>query len=125
VARFDGFRVHQLTDYNDLTKTLSIDGRLDYTWNPNFGAGCVNGGYQFRTRTPLHGLAFAFPEYDAGELTINGTQRTTFYSAASVPPGLPVPASGMLIHNDVQGLGTFNYDAQSVTEALRSTAHCM
>jgi hypothetical protein len=125
VSRFDGFRVHNHTDFNTMTKTQTIDGKLDYTWNPLFGPGCLNGGYQFRTRTPLHGPAFAFPEFDAGDLTINGTARTTFYSATSAPSGLPVPTHGMLIHTDVQGVGSFNYDTDSLVNGLRSTAHCM
>jgi hypothetical protein len=124
VSRFDGLRVHTVTDFNSLTKTRTIDGKLDFTWDPNFGAGCVNGGYQFRTSTPLHGAAFSQPDQDSGDLTINGILRSTFYSPATVPPGLPVPTKGLLIHSELQGVGAFNYDANSVYEALRPVGNC-
>jgi hypothetical protein len=124
VARFEGLRVHTVTDFNTFTKTRTIDGKLDFAWDPNFGAGCVNGGYQFRTRTPLHGPAFSQPDLDAGDLTINGVLRATFYSATTLPPGLPVPTQGLLIHSDVSGVGVFNYDAHSVYEALRPVGNC-
>jgi hypothetical protein len=84
----------------------------------------VNGGYQFRTNTPLHGAAFAQPDQDSGDLTINGKLRSSFYSATTVPPGLPVPINGLLIHSVLQGVGVFNYDAHSVFEALRPVGNC-
>ena len=124
VSRFEGLRVHTVTDLGTLTNTRTIDGKLDFTWDPNFGAGCVNGGYQFRTRTPMHGSDYTQPDLDAGDLTINGVLRSTFYSAANVPPGLPVPTKGMLIHSDLQGVGIFNYDTHSVYEALRPAGDC-
>jgi len=124
ISNFQGLRTHNITDFNTLTKTRTIDGKLDFTWDPNFGAGCVNGGYQFRTNSALHGAAFSQPDLDSGEITINNVARTTFYSPANVPPTLPVPVNGMLIHSAVQGVGVFNYDAHSLFEGIRPIAHC-
>ena len=63
-------------------------------------------------------------DQDSGDLTINGILRSTFYSPATVPPGLPVPTKGLLIHSELQGVGAFNYDANSVYEALRPVGNC-
>jgi hypothetical protein len=122
--RFDGLRVQQVTDFTAFNQTMAIDGKVDLTWNPLFGAGCVNGAYVFKTRVPLR-RSFSTNLYDAGELTINGQVRAQLFSAANVPATLPAPVNGTLLHLDVQNVGAFNYDFGDFINGLRPTSHCM
>ena len=124
VSRFAGLRIRSVTDWAGWARDQWIDGKVDYTWNPNFGPGCVNGLHQFKTDAPLHN-ALNSQVYSSGDLTINGAARATFFSDATVPPELPAPAHGMLIHLEVPKVGTFNYDAPAVFEGVRSVSHCM
>jgi hypothetical protein len=124
-SRYANYRLHTVTDYTGWTRDASIDGKVDYTWNPNFGAGCVSGGYNFRTVVPLRNDLSAWQQFSAGALDINGSMRATFYTAATVPPSLPSPTQGVLTHVEVNNVGTFDYDAWSVSDGLRGVAGCM
>jgi hypothetical protein len=122
--RFEGLRVRQATDFTAFNQSLSIDGKIDLTWNPLFGTGCVNGAYAFKTREPLR-RSFATDLYEAGDLTMNGQVRAQVFSAGNVPPTLPTPLNGTLLHLDVQGVGTFDYDIGDFINGLRPASHCM
>ena len=122
--RYEGLRVRSVTDWVAFNRTEAIDGKVDMTWNPGFGAGCVNGTYAFKTRIPLR-TSFSSNLFDAGDLTVNGQVRATLFSAANVPPSLPAPVNGTLLHLDVQNVGAFNYDFDYITNGLRSASGCM
>ena len=122
--RFDGLRIRTVSDFAGFNRTVAIDGKADVSWNPLFGAGCVNGAYSFKTRVPLR-LQYSTYQYDAGDITVNGQVRAQVFSAANVPPTLPAPVNGTLLHLDVQNVGAFNYDFGDFINGLRPTAHCM
>jgi hypothetical protein len=122
--RYDGLRIHSVTDWTAFNRTVTIDGKVDMTWNPGFGAGCVNGGYSFKTNTPLR-TSMSNNQYDAGDLTVNGQVRATLFSAVNVPPTLPAPVNGTLLHLDVQNVGAFNYDFGDFYNGLRPASGCM
>lgn len=121
--KFNGYQVRDVSDYRALSSQRTIDGRVDVTWNPFFGDGCMNGTYAFRTREPLvRSLETGLLE--RGDLAVNGDVVARFYSAATVPPQLPVPSNGMLVNMRVKDLGTFNYDVASEYEALYPVGQC-
>ncbi len=123
VHRFRDYHVRRIIDFVTPTDTLSVDGRLEVTWNPFVGFGCMNGLYAFKTRVPmvadLNSQAFT-----SGELVVNGDVVTKFYSAANTPPSLPTPVNGMLLSMRVRDVGTFNYDTASWFSALTAVGHC-
>ncbi len=123
--RYDNFRVRNVVDWTAFTQDQTIDGKVNYTWNPNFGSGCLSGNYQFSTAAPLHNSLNNWEQYSSGDLSINGAVRATFFTAATVPATLPVPSQGELVHLDVKKLGSFNYDDVSAMQAVHGVAHCM
>lgn len=122
--RFEGLRVRTVTDFAASTRTWAIDGKANVTWNPLFGAGCVNGAYSFKTRVPLR-LQYSNYRHDAGDITINGQARAQVFSAENVPSTLPTPVNGTLLHLDVQNVGAFDYDFGDFINGLRPVSHCM
>jgi hypothetical protein len=123
--RYDNFRVRNVVDWTAFTQDQTIDGKVNYTWNPNFGSGCLSGNYQFSTAAPLHNSLNNWKQYSSGDLSINGAVRATFFTAATVPATLPVPSQGELVQLDVKNLGSFNYDDVSAMQAAHGVAHCM
>jgi hypothetical protein len=123
--RYEGFRVRNVSNYSNGDRTQAIDGRVDYTPNPFFGTGCQSGGFTFKTHAPIHTTASPFQTYDAGNLSINGTARFSLYSAANVPPSLPAPTQATLVHLDLAGVGSFNYDVNDLYLDLRPVSRCM
>lgn len=120
--RMTGYRLHLITDYEAWTAQLSVDGKIAVVWAPQWGSGCMNGEYAFKTRAPLMRNADSVV-YDAGELIANGAANARFYSSANVPPGLPPPANGQAINLRVRDVGTFHYDAASYL-VLRQVGQC-
>jgi len=57
------------------------------------------------------------PKLDAGELVINRDVKMQVFAPGNVPPGLPTPSPGMLLHVDVRGAGTFNVDTNALNGA--------
>jgi len=126
VYRYLGFHVHNMSNWTAGEFSQAVDGYVDFTWNPNFGAGCVNGGYDFKTRVPMHQVLlpdFHRP-YDSGELVINGTEKVSLYSAANVRPSLPSPTSPTLLHIDAAGVGSFNYQINDLLLDLLPVSDC-
>lgn len=123
--RYNNLRVRQVTDYGaDWDRTVTLDGAVDYQWFTTRKPGCLSGGYSFKTLAPLHN-SLSFPErFDNGVLDINGKVRTSFYSPLNVPPGLPVPLYGSLVHNKVNGVGTFTYDVDTARVGLWGISNC-
>ena len=106
-----GLRVRSDSDFVSWTRQQRLDGKIDFNWSPASGAGCLSGEYAFRTLTPLGGSMFSGSgALDSGDLLINGSTRAQFFSAANVPPTLPVPQNGMLAHVIAAGVGAFDYD---------------
>lgn len=122
--RFNNLRVRNVTDWDAFTRSQTLDGKVDYKWYETRAPGCMSGPFTFKTRVPLHGSLANWEQYDSGDLTINDKVRTKFYSAETVPAGLPAPTQGMLMRMQVPGVGTFNYDTSSVRVALRPIANC-
>jgi hypothetical protein len=120
---YAGLRVRRVTDYAAWTDSLELDGGVRVTWPELAGAGCLSGGYLFDTKTPLHRPSLDFPAYDSGELVINRDVNMRLYSPESVPPGLPEPVNGMLVHVAVKDAGSFEYDVDSLS-ALWPLAQC-
>ncbi len=120
----NNLRMYASSHYPTLRTTVTLDGRADFQWGPSSGAGCLNGAYTFRTRSPLTG-PFGFSTHDGGELIINGSTSVRYFSAATVPAHLPVPARDMLVNINVRNVGSFNFDlANSVRLGLREMAQC-
>ena len=109
----DGLRVRRESDFVTWSGSQSVDGKVDFQYSAQSGR-CLNGAYTFRTRAPLVSNSLYSGLFDAGDLLINGSTTAQFYSAANVPPTLPVPQLGMLVHLDVRNVGSFNYDASGV-----------
>lgn len=109
----DNLRVRSETDFTTWTQKQWIDGRIDYEWPNTYPSVCLSGPYSFRTTTPLSGPAFS-GTFSTGDLLINGALRAQFYSAANVPPALPVPQQGMLIQLQAPAAGNFTYDVPHV-----------
>jgi len=109
----DGFRVRREADYVTFSGSQAVDGKIDFQYSPLSG-NCLNGAYTFKTRAPLVSNSLYSGLFDAGDLLINGSTTARFYSAANVPPTLPVPQLGMLVHLDVRNVGSFNYDASGL-----------
>jgi hypothetical protein len=117
--------VHRITDFEGWTDTLWLDGAVRYTWPAQAPAGCLSGGYLFDTRTPLHRPNLDSAALDAGELVINRDVTVRAFAPGNVPPGLPTPTLGMLLNVKVRGVGTFNFDAESLNgPALWGVAQC-
>ena len=74
--QYDGFRLHDIFDFGGtFSQTLTIDGRVNYTFPVTFGTdGCLSGAYSFKTRSPLRGPYFQW-KFTAGELSINGAVK--------------------------------------------------
>jgi hypothetical protein len=117
-----GYRVHQIMDYDTWMRQVSVDGKINIAWNEFAGSGCMNGQYAFKTRTPLVGNADTVI-YDAGELVANGAATVKFYSATNVPPGLPAPVNGQMVNMQVRDVGTFDYDVNSPI-VLQTVGQC-
>ena len=123
IYRFLGYRVHDTFDWAGLESSQTIDGGLDLTWGP-FGAGCLSGAYDFRTKSPIRRQMTGSQSYTGGEIAING-ERVSLYTAANVPPTLPVPINGLLVHIEAPGVGTFNYDVNDLLNGLRPVSRCL
>ncbi len=121
--KFDGYHVRRISDYDAWTSQLFVDGKVNITWNPFFGSGCMNGPYSFRTRAPLVN-SLSSDVVDSGDVVVNGSVRARFYLPTTVPRTLPAPVNGMLVSVRVADLGTFNYDAASAREALMPVGGC-
>jgi hypothetical protein len=117
----NGLKVRHEFDYVAWTSSKSVDGKVEFQYSPAAGA-CLNGEYNIKTRKRLAGSLFEF-KYDSGDLLINGSTAAQFFTAANVPPTLPVPQSGNLVHIDVRNLGSFNYDASDLS-ILAQNAQC-
>jgi hypothetical protein len=120
---FRGFRVARTTDFVAFTDELTVDGRIDVTWNRFRPTPCVNGWYAFRTAAPLI-IDLGTQAITTGRLGVNGSVIAKFYSAANVPPSLPSPVNGMLLSMRVRDVGTFNYDVAFPLEALGPAGQC-
>jgi hypothetical protein len=107
-----GLKLRDESDFRTGARSRSMDGAIDYRFSsaPGLSSGCTDGLYTFRTRAPLAGNLFGPGALESGNMLINGTTTASFYSAANVPPTLPVPQNGMLAAIDVRNLGSFNYD---------------
>jgi hypothetical protein len=124
--QYDGFRVHEIADFGPaFSQTLTIDGRLNYTYPPGFGGGCLSGAYSFKTRSPLRGPISPYWKFTTGELSINGTVKAAFFGPNNVPPGTAPPTQGSLLRNTVQNVGVFNYDLVDFVLTLRPVSQCM
>ena len=123
--KYEGFHVRNVSDFLTSGRTQEINGRVDYTPNPFFGSGCQTGGFVFKTHTPVHTVTSPFQVYDGGDLTINGGARVSLFSAANVPPTLPAPVNQTLVHLDLAGVGSFNYDVNDLLLGLRPVSRCM
>lgn len=121
--KFNNYRIRRAYDFSALTEQLSIDGRMNVSWSPFAGAGCMSGLYAFRTRAPLiRQLTTGW--HESGEIAVNGSAVASFYSSANTPPGLPAPVNGMLLSLRVSDVGTFNYDAANWYNALVPAGQC-
>ena len=109
----DGLRVRRESDYVSWSGSQSVDGKIEFQYSALSG-NCLNGAYAFKTRAPLVSNSLFSGLFDSGNLLINGSTTAQFYSAANVPPTLPVPQLGMLVHLDVRNVGSFNYDASGL-----------
>ena len=121
--KFNGYHVRVISDWDVFSSQTFVNGRINVTWNPNFGSGCTDGVYAFKTRAPLI-RSFNSEILESGHLVVNGTARARFYTADNVPRRLPTPVNGMLVNLQVDDLGTFNYDAPSLWFALYPAAQC-
>jgi hypothetical protein len=124
--QYDGFRVHSIEDFGGShLQTLTIDGRLNYTWPTGFGAGCLSGNYSFKTRSPLRGPLFAGWKYNSGELSINGAVKAAYFGPNNVPPGTTPPTQGSLLRNTLSDGSVFRYDIVDLLNTLRPVSGCM
>jgi hypothetical protein len=119
----DNLRIRRITDYANWTGNFSYDGGFKWTWPAQAPAGCLSGSFAVRTRSP-----FTIPNLDAnvqdsGELAINGAATYRAYSAATVPPGLPVPTASLLSMS-VRNVGTFNYEIGQFPDQTRIASNC-
>jgi hypothetical protein len=118
----DGLRVRHEFDYVAWSSSKSVEGKIEFQYPPAAGA-CLSGAYTIKTRAPLVTGDLSTYKYDSGNLLINGSTTAQFYSAANVPPTLPVPQLGQLIHIEARNAGTFNYDAPDLS-ILAQNAQC-
>jgi hypothetical protein len=118
----DSLRVRTESDFVNWTMYRAVNGAFDYQRDIDGYPSCHNGRYTFRTHIP-YGGSLSSGAYDSGDLLINGSTRARFYSPANVPPDLPVPQNGMLVHLEVAGLGSFDYDIPG-TYALNPGTGC-
>jgi hypothetical protein len=124
--QYDGYRVHEIADFGAaFSQTLTIDGRVNYTYPAGFGSGCTSGAYSFKTRSPLRGPLFQGWKFTAGELSINGAVKAAFFGPDNVPPGTVPPTQGSLLRNTVLNVGVFNYDLGDFLLTLRPISQCM
>lgn len=116
-----GFKARREFDYAGFTWQESLDGRIDFRYPaPDvYSTGCLSGTYVFRTRAPITHSGVTPFEFDSGDLVINN-MVAQFYTSASVPAGLPVPANHNLIHLEVPNVGTFNYDSDGQRRSSRT-----
>lgn len=119
----DNLRIRRITDYANWTGNFTYDGGFKWTWAPQSPTGCLSGRFALRTRA-----SFTIPNLDAniqdsGELAINGAATYRAYSAATAPPGLPIP-TGTLLSMDVRNAGTFNYDLGQFPDPARIASNC-
>jgi hypothetical protein len=121
--RFREYHVGRIIDFNAFTEQKTVDGRIEVTWGRPPGAGCINGLYSFRTRTPIV-TDFSTGSFVSGKLGVNGSVVASFYSAANTPPSLPTPVNGMLANLRVRDVGTFNYDVPSWFTVANTVAQC-
>jgi hypothetical protein len=117
----DGLKIRYESDFVNFSGSKSVDGRIEFQYAPRAGA-CLSGEYTIKTRARLVSSLFS-SRYDSGDLLINGSTTAQFFSAANVPPTLPVPQLGMLIHLDARNVGSFNYDTPDLF-ILAQNAQC-
>jgi hypothetical protein len=122
VYTLDGLKIRHESDFVAFSGSKTVDGKIEFQYAPQAGA-CLSGAYVIKTRAPLVSNSLFSFKYDAGELLINGSTTAQFFSAANVPPTLPVPQLGVLVHLDVRNVGVFNYDAPDLS-ILAQNAQC-
>lgn len=124
----ENLAVRRIIDYGAWNHSLSIDGTMEVQWPKEGRAGeldgCRDGRFSVRTVTPVFTPEMNVNVIDSGELRINGVATARYYSAATVPPNLPVPANGTLLNMTVRNVGTFNYDQNAFPSPLLAAAAC-
>ena len=123
--KYNDYRVNRVTNWGAWNEQLSVDGRITVSFNPLWAGngGCTDGLYAIKTPVPLFSSLDSPWTYQSGEMVVNAAVAK-FYSAANTPPGLPVPANGMLLNLRVRDVGTFNYDATDWFNALSPVGLC-
>jgi hypothetical protein len=121
----DGLRIREESDFVTFGFTRALDGKVDYQYPPPSAVSnsCLSGSYTFQTQAPSTFSNFSFGTPLSGKLVINGSTTAQFYSAANVPPTLPVPQHGMLLHLEVRNAGAFDYDSAD-TGIVNQNAQC-
>jgi hypothetical protein len=104
----DNLRVRTESDFVNWRMYRAVNGAFDYRREMDGYPSCHNGRYTVHTLAPYGGSMSGALE--SGDLLINNSTRARFYSPTNVPPHLPVPQNGMLVHLEVTGLGSFTYD---------------
>lgn len=114
----EGLKVRKESDYASWTGSQSVDGKIDWQFGPTSigNSRCLNGTWVMKTRAPLVAARLYSDQLVSGDVLINGSTSAQFFSAGNVPPTLPTPQQGMLIHLDVAKVGNFNYDVASLYE---------
>jgi hypothetical protein len=120
--------VHSISDRSSLTRGTTLDGRADILWPSQAGAGCLNGGYVFRTDKLLENWLANGEIYKAGTLNINNALTVRYSSPDTQPPTTYPPAPRGSVQLDIKRIGTFAHDFEWRIPDLRgftNVAQCM
>ena len=123
-----GLHVHSISDRLSLTRGTTLDGRADISWPSEAGAGCLNGGYVFRTDKLLENWLANGEIYKAGALNINNALTVRYSSPDTQPPTSYPPAPRGSVQLDIKRVGTFSHDFEwRIPDLLGFTnvAQCM
>jgi hypothetical protein len=106
----NNLHIHSVSDRNTLIRGSTLDGRADISWPAAAGAGCLSGGYVFRTDKLLENWLANGEIYKAGTLNINNVLTTRYSSPDTQPPVVYPPAPRGSVQLDIKRIGSFSHD---------------
>ena len=110
-------------NYNNGTENMLVTGSTNYSWSALMNRACFDGGYTFATPTQWRHpdeMIGGTDAWNAGKLVVNNAATFTF---THNPNNSELGEMHVVL--DIPGIGSFNYDGNSLEETeLPALAQC-